>query len=96
MAACRRVYDSRHLQADCQERDQLWNPTLGNRVWATFTFFMIKELHIGRMQKKLSRTILSSYIFIYLIRYIMIMKNCSPYSWSLFAAVCVELNPEMK
>jgi len=19
--------------------DQLWNPTLGNRVWATFTFF---------------------------------------------------------
>ena len=36
MAAYRRVYDSRHLQADCQERDQLRNPTLGNRVWATF------------------------------------------------------------
>jgi len=28
MAAYRRVYDSRHLQADCRE--------LGNRVWATF------------------------------------------------------------
>jgi len=27
-----RVYDSRHLQVDCQ--DQLRNPTLGNRVWA--------------------------------------------------------------
>jgi len=39
MAAYRRVYDSRHLQADCQERDQLQNPTLGNRVWAIFTFF---------------------------------------------------------
>ena len=38
MAAYRRVYDSRHLQADCQERDQLRNPTLGNRVRATFTF----------------------------------------------------------
>ena len=33
MAAYRRVYDSRHLQAD-----QLRNPTLGSRVWATFTF----------------------------------------------------------
>ena len=37
MAAYRRIYDSRHLQADCQERDQLRNLTLGNRVWATFT-----------------------------------------------------------
>ena len=39
MAAYRRVYDSPHLQADCQEPDQLRDPTLGNRVWATFTFF---------------------------------------------------------
>jgi len=22
-----------------KNRDQLWNPTLGNRVWATFAFF---------------------------------------------------------
>jgi len=22
-----------------KDRDQLWNPTLGNRVWATFTFY---------------------------------------------------------
>ena len=36
MAAYRRVYDSRHLQADCQKRDQLRNPTLSNRVCATF------------------------------------------------------------
>ena len=39
MAAYRRVYDSRHLQADCKNRDQLLNPTLNNRVSATFTFF---------------------------------------------------------
>ena len=37
MAAYRRVYDSRHLQAD---RDQLQNFTLGNRVWAAFTFLL--------------------------------------------------------
>jgi len=42
MAAYRRVYDSRHLQADCQERDQLRSPTLRSRVWATCTF-----LHTG-------------------------------------------------
>jgi len=40
MAAYRRVYDSRHLQADCQEPGSAPEPyTLGNRVWATFTFF---------------------------------------------------------
>ena len=38
MAAYRRVYDSCHLRAECQERDQLRNPMLGNRVWASFTF----------------------------------------------------------
>ena len=40
MAAYRQVYDSRHLQADCQNWDQLQNPTLSNRVWATFTFLV--------------------------------------------------------
>jgi len=34
MAAYRRAYDSRHLQA--QNRDQLRNPTFGNLAWATF------------------------------------------------------------
>jgi len=38
MAAYRRVYDSRHLQLTAKNRDQLRNPTLGNRVWATFAF----------------------------------------------------------
>ena len=38
MAAYRRVYDSRHLQADCKNRNKLQSPTLGNQVWATFTF----------------------------------------------------------
>ena len=41
MAAYRRIYDSHYLQADCQERDQLRNPTLRNRVWATFTFTLL-------------------------------------------------------
>jgi len=44
MAAYHQGYDSHHLHADCKEpgsalnQDQLWNPTLGNQVWATFTF----------------------------------------------------------
>ena len=42
MAAYRRVYDSRQLQLQvaktAKNRDQLRNHTLGNRVWATFTF----------------------------------------------------------
>jgi len=38
MAAYRRVYDSRHLQADCQEPGSAPELTLGNRVRATFTF----------------------------------------------------------
>ena len=41
MAAYCRVYDSRHLQADCQERDQLRDPTLGKQVWPTFTFTLV-------------------------------------------------------
>ena len=41
MAAYRRVYDSRHLQADYKNRDRLRDRTLGNRVWATFTFFYL-------------------------------------------------------
>jgi len=41
MTAYRRVCDSRHRQANRDlNRDQLPNPTLGNRVWATFTFFV--------------------------------------------------------
>ena len=37
MAAYHLVYDSRHLQADCQEPGSAPEPTLGNRVWATST-----------------------------------------------------------
>jgi len=37
MAAYRRVYDSHHLQAGCQDPGLGPEPyTLGNRVWATF------------------------------------------------------------
>jgi len=36
MAAYRRVYDSRHLQADCHEPGSAPETSLGNRVWATF------------------------------------------------------------
>ena len=40
MAAYRRVYDSSHVtcRLTANNRDQLWNPTLGNKIWATFTF----------------------------------------------------------
>ena len=53
--AYRRVYDSRHLQADCQEPDQLRNPTLGNRVglWATF-FYKITRLTLNVMRLSLA------------------------------------------
>ena len=42
MAAYRRAYDSRHLtyRLTAKNRDQLQNPTLANRLWATFTFFI--------------------------------------------------------
>ena len=43
MAAYRRVYDSRHLQADCRGPDQLRNPTLIDRVWATYTFYDVLD-----------------------------------------------------
>ena len=39
MAAYRRVYDSDvTCRLTAKNQDQLRNPTLGNRVWATFTF----------------------------------------------------------
>jgi len=45
MAAYRRVYDSRHLQADCQEAGSATEPpTLGNRVWATLTFCTVRAV----------------------------------------------------
>jgi len=47
MAAYRLVYDSRHLQADCKEPGLAPESyaTLGNRVWATFTFFKLGIMH---------------------------------------------------
>ena len=49
MAAYRLVYDSCHLQADYQGPGsaQLRNPTLGNRAWATFTFFTSCAILLG-------------------------------------------------
>ena len=41
MAAYRRVYDSRHLQADCQEPGPAREPYARYRVWATFTFYLL-------------------------------------------------------
>jgi len=42
MAAYRRVYDSRDVtcRLTAKNRDQLRNPTLGNRVWATYLLFL--------------------------------------------------------
>jgi len=37
MAAYCRVYDSCHLQADCQEPGSALEPCAVNRVWASFT-----------------------------------------------------------
>ena len=47
MTAYRRVYDSHHLQADRKEPGSAPEPyTLGNRVWATFTFLTIILLRV--------------------------------------------------
>jgi len=44
MAAYCRVYDSRHLHADCHEPGSAPEPYVGNRVWATFTFLIGNHL----------------------------------------------------
>jgi len=49
MAAYRRVYDSRHCRLTAKNRDQLLDPTLGNRVWATFYLFLPLTLTTGQM-----------------------------------------------
>jgi len=46
LAAYHRVYDSRHLQADCQELGSSPEPTLDNRLWATFTFLVMEQERI--------------------------------------------------
>ena len=43
MAAYRQVYDSHHLQADCQEPGSAPEPYARYRVWATFTFFKSRQ-----------------------------------------------------
>ena len=43
MSAYRRVYDSRHLQADCQESESA-HARYSSRLWATFTFFYLFTL----------------------------------------------------
>ena len=58
MVAYRRVYDSRHLQADCQEPGSLRNPTLDNRVWATFTYFSAQRSFYRGAYYRLLRLVL--------------------------------------
>jgi len=42
MAAYHQVMTNVTCRLTAKNRDQLWNPTLGNLVWATFTFFNIR------------------------------------------------------
>jgi len=60
MAAYRRVYDSRHLQAHCQEPGSAPEPSLGNRVWATFFIRLTRVfsyLYIVHLYLSISRSI---------------------------------------
>ena len=41
LAAYRRVYDFITCRLTAKNRDQLWNPTLCNRIWVTFTFLVM-------------------------------------------------------
>jgi len=65
MAAYRRVHDSVTCRLTAKNWDQLWNPTLGNRVWAAFTFYSFIHLfiyflvYLGRL-----RGLLTSLLFI--------------------------------
>ena len=56
MAACR-VYDSRHLLADCQEPGSAPEPH-ANRLWATFTFLP------NRQQAQLYRSVTAQARFV--------------------------------
>jgi len=63
MAAYRRVYDSRHLQADCQEPGSAPEPyTIGIRVWATFIlpFLHLKSVTMLRNSAKMEISIRDS------------------------------------
>ena len=46
MAAYRRVLDSRHRRLTAKDRDQLRNHSLGNRIWATFTFLIMGDFEV--------------------------------------------------
>jgi len=60
MAAYRLVYDSHHLRLTAKNRDQLRNPTLGSRVWATFTFLKISTLLFYFANKMMKQEVLMS------------------------------------
>ena len=44
MAAYRQVYDSVTCRLTAKNRDQLWNRTLGNRVWANCFIIAVQSL----------------------------------------------------
>ena len=46
MAAYRQVYDTCHLQADCQEPRSTPDPMLGYRVGATIAFFLVHVMFL--------------------------------------------------
>jgi len=59
MAAYRRVYDHVTCRLTAKNRDQLRNPTLGGRVWATFTFLqyqttLSEDIHPLQMPQNVS------------------------------------------
>jgi len=43
MAAYRRFMTHVTCRLTAENRDQLRNPTLGNRIWATFTFYLLSS-----------------------------------------------------
>jgi len=65
-----------------KNRDQLRNPTLGNRVWATFTFFYIficPSLVISFVLLKMRHVLLAANNDIYIVNLIFnLQDSCSP------------------
>jgi len=51
MAAYRRVYDSRHLQADCQEPGSAPEPYALQSNMATFTFYLLAAVELATRER---------------------------------------------
>ena len=84
MAAYRRVYDSRHLRADCHEPGSAPEPyaTLGNRVRATFYSRRIRFINIWRNRQLSMSVVALVRIVCFAVFLLRLFNFCSLYKFS--------------